>query len=75
MKLKNEDFNSFLGVIGWLGANGGIASLNNIIIAFRSYVRFAYIDGITVETLSLFLDKCRSHKVGASFWFYKTTVY
>ncbi|MFM5201282.1 MULTISPECIES: hypothetical protein [Aeromonas] len=68
MKLKNEDFNSFLGVIGWLGANGGIASLNNIIIAFRSYVRFAYIDGITVETLSLFLDKCRSHKVGASFF-------
>lgn len=65
MKLTPEDLNSFMGVVGWIGTNGYIASLHSIIFSFRTYVISAYVDGITIESISLFLDKCRKHKVAS----------
>ncbi|WP_434666863.1 hypothetical protein [Aeromonas sp. NJAU223] len=62
-KLQKIEFHSFLGVIAWMTNNDETGSLINIIPAFRSYINLAYVNGITVKSLSSFLDSCRSHEV------------
>ncbi|HEH9394200.1 TPA: hypothetical protein SIA27_000497 [Aeromonas salmonicida] len=67
-KLEKKEFHSFLGVISWLTNNNETASLENIIPAFKSYINTAYVNGITVESLSSFLESCRSHEAAHAYF-------
>lgn len=64
--LPREEFHSFLGVISWMTNNGEYASLRECVGAFKAYINVAYVNGITVKSLSSFLGSCRSHEVGCS---------
>ncbi|MCY9811369.1 hypothetical protein [Aeromonas caviae] len=66
---SNELFTAFVSTIAALFKGEALSNhglLNNQVSAFRRYIELTGTKEITVESLSLLLDKCRSHEAGHS---------